>query len=117
MKPRPKIPVKTKAAIRSRAGDRCEDCGVPLQAIRETEYPERWTDRMVLDIRVDYPCYRCGFRFPAVGPSLLALALQVLRGELRESEAIEIVRRQPMGPESHISLATGDESKSKTPSQ
>lgn len=60
------IPLQVRRAIRTRAGDRCEDCGRPLKAVSEVEYPEQWTDREVLDIYRNYPCHRCGFRFPVV---------------------------------------------------
>ena len=57
---------RVRRSVRARAGGRCEDCGRPVQAARETEYPERWTDRVVLDIYHKYPCHRCGFLFTVV---------------------------------------------------
>ena len=60
------VPLRIRRAVRSRAGDRCEECRHPLKAVLETEHPEQWTDREVLDIYRDYPCHRCGFRFPVV---------------------------------------------------
>ena len=63
---RRRLSLGVRRAIRARAGDKCEDCGRPLKAVIDTEYPEQWTDREVLDIYHDYPCHRCGFRFPVV---------------------------------------------------
>jgi hypothetical protein len=63
---RRRLSLGIRRAIRARAGDKCEDCGRPIKAVIDTEYPEQWTDREVLDIYHDYPCHRCGFRFPVV---------------------------------------------------
>jgi len=63
---RRRLPPRLRRAVRARAGDRCEDCGHALKAVFETEFREQWTDREVLDIYRDYPCHRCGFRFPVV---------------------------------------------------
>lgn len=63
---RRRISVRVRRDIRARAGDKCEDCGRPLKVVFETEYPEQWTDREVLDVYRDYPCHRCGFRFKVV---------------------------------------------------
>src|SRR5256885_16247169 len=63
---RRRLPLNVRRSIRARAGGRCEDCGRPLKAVLETEYPEQWTDREILDVYHDYPCHRCEFRFPVV---------------------------------------------------
>ena len=68
---RRRLSLGVRRAIRARAGDKCEDCGRPLKAVIDTEYPEQWTDREVLDIYHDYPCHRCGFRFPVVAAGSL----------------------------------------------
>lgn len=60
------VPEALKRAIRLRAGNRCEDCGRPLQAVYEIEYPEQWTDRVELAVYRHYHCRRCGFLFPVV---------------------------------------------------
>jgi hypothetical protein len=64
------VPPLLRRAIRARAGDRCEDCKRPLKAVSGIEFPEQWTDREVLDIYRDYPCHRCGFRFPVIDAPL-----------------------------------------------
>jgi len=63
---RRRVSPRVRRAVRARARDSCEDCGRPLKAVSETEYPEQWTDREVFDVYRDYPCHRCGFRFPVV---------------------------------------------------
>ena len=63
---RREISKRVRISVRERSGGRCEDCGVPLQTIRDIEYPEQSVDREVLAIYNDYPCHRCGFRFPIV---------------------------------------------------
>jgi len=68
---RRRLPLNVRRSIRARAGGRCEDCGRPLKAVLETEYPEQWTDREILDVYHDYPCHRCEFRFPVVDAGFL----------------------------------------------
>ena len=77
MKPRPKIPLKTRGRVRSRAAERCEDCGRPLSASRKIVIPgspPRSQDRVRIEIH-RYACWKCAHSTPIV------LMLGLIRGE------------------------------------
>lgn len=76
------LPSTTKETIRTRAGNRCEDCKRPLAAVRRTTHPAIWAEAR-LRVFPEYPCHRCHRTFAAV---LVEFGDQVIEPWLDDDE-------------------------------
>ncbi len=65
-KKRKKVRPSLQEELRKRSGGRCEDCGRPLESEQVVKRGGIWRDTVSFPVYENYPCHRCGFRFPVV---------------------------------------------------